>query len=176
MAVAIENYPSFEQAKKSIEKLRNASWPKYKDFENLDDYIKEVQNIIYNEFEILPNVFKFFKPKEFPLSIFRAREVSTFKNISLFTEHSYPPINLATFGRCNFPGNPVFYCSNNPMTALVEAFKDKDFKNKKFCISKWELIQNDKDFTFQAFLQTDLHKCHCSFVRKHILERKGLSA
>jgi hypothetical protein len=76
MTIPIENYPSFEQAKKSIKKLKIASWPKYKDFENLEDYIKEVQNIIYNEFEILPNVFKFFKPKEFPLSIFRARYFS----------------------------------------------------------------------------------------------------
>src|SRR5699024_7288040 len=77
---------------------------------------------------------------------------------SLFSEHSYPPINVTSFGRCNFPGNPVFYCSNNPMTALMEVVREADYKKRKFCISKWEIPDIKGKLSFQSFLMSDLHK------------------
>ncbi|MFZ3274115.1 MAG: RES domain-containing protein [Lutibacter sp.] len=77
--------------------------------------------------------------------------------MDLFSEHSYPPINFVSFGRCNFPKYPVFYCSNNPMTALMEVVRENNYKDKKYCISKWEIIQSEDKLAFQTFLQTDLH-------------------
>src|SRR5690606_17316114 len=60
------------------------------------------------------------------------------------------------FNRCNFPKNPVFYCSDNPLTALMEVIRNGDHKERKFCVSRWELINVDEEFVFQTFLQSDL--------------------
>lgn len=158
MSENFENFPKLKEAKASIERLQKVNWPKITDFKNANMFLKEVEEIIFNEFEIIPNIFKLFKPCNFTMPIFRVREVNSFTNINQFSEHSYPPINLTGFNRCNFPNSPVFYCSDNPMTALMEVVRNTDYKQKKFCISKWELIDSDKEFAFQTFLQTDLHQ------------------
>ena len=151
-----DNFPKFDQAKESIERLKKVTWPEITDFKNADDFLKKVEEIIFGEFEIIPNIFKLFKPSEFPLPIFRVREIDSFTNINLFAEHSYPPLNLTGFNRCNFPESPVFYCSDNPMTALMEVVREGEYKKRKFCVSKWELINSEKKFAFQTFLQTEL--------------------
>jgi hypothetical protein len=153
-----DNFPKLKQAKESIERLKEVEWPKISSFKNADNFIKKVEQIIFQEFEIFPNILKLLKPSDFTLPIFRVREIKSFTNINLFSEHSYPPINLTGFNRCNFPKSPVFYCSDNPMTALMEVIRNSDYKQKKFCVSKWELIDSDKQFAFQTFLQTELHK------------------
>lgn len=152
----VKSCPTFEQSIESIEKLKNYCWPNFDDFSSTKEYLKKVQSVLFKEFEILPNLVKFLKPEQFSLPIFRVREVESFTNISLFSEHSYPPINLTSFGRCNFPKSPVFYCSNDPMTALLEVIRDSDYKNKKFCISRWEIVESKSEFVFQTFLQTEL--------------------
>lgn len=158
MSENFDNFPKLEEAKASIERLEKVKWPKFEEFKKADDFLKKVEQIIFNEFEILPNIFKLFKTSDFTLPIFRVREVNSFTNINQFSEHSYPPINLTGFNRCNFPKSPVFYCSNNPMTALIEVVRDTDYKQRKFCISKWELIDSEQQFAFQTFLQTELHQ------------------
>ncbi len=153
-----ENFPKLNEAKASIERLKKADWPKISDFKNAEYFLKEVERIIFKEFKVLPNIFKLLKISDFTLPIFRVREVNSFTNINQFSEHSYPPINLTGFNRCNYPNSPVFYCSDNPMTALMEVVRNTDYKQKKFCISKWELIDSDKQFAFQTFLQIELHQ------------------
>lgn len=167
MSEDFENFPKLLEAKASVERLKKVNWPKISDFENSDDFTKKVEEIIFKEFEIIPNIFKLFKPSDFTLPIFRVREVNSFTNINQFSEHSYPPISLAGFNRCNFPNNPVFYCSDNPMTALIEVIRNNDYKGKRFCISKWELINSENPFVFQTFLQTELHQDNKYGVLKH---------
>jgi hypothetical protein len=157
MSVDIEDFPRFSDAKASIERLQKVTWPDVSEFSNAKDFLKKIDKIIFNEFKVLPNYIKTFKPSQFPLSIYRVREVNAFSNINLFSEHSYPPVHLTGFNRCNFPESPVFYCSDNPMTALMEVVRDRNFENQKYCISKWNLIDDQSDFVFQSFLQTDLH-------------------
>ncbi|WP_422079760.1 RES domain-containing protein [Ulvibacterium sp.] len=158
MSENFEDFPTLDETKVAIERLKKVDWPRISDYKNADDFLKEVEGIFFQEFKILPNIFKLFKPEEFKLPIFRVREVNSFTNISQFSEHSYPPINLTGFNRCNFPKSPVFYCSDNPMTALMEVVRNTDYKQRKFCISKWELINSDEQFAFQTFLQTELHR------------------
>ncbi len=156
-----ENYnefPTYEKSIKAIDKLKTQKWPEYKDFNNPNEYSKEVENIILSEFEIFPNLLRLTKPSEFPFKVFRAREVKTFNNIDLFTEHSYPPINLTNNGRCNFKNHPVFYGSNNALTSIIEAAGINNYKNRKFCVSKWSIEDSERNFVFQTFLQTKLHK------------------
>ena len=44
------------------------------------------------------------------------------------------------------------------MVALMEVIRSNEYKKKKFCISKWELIESEEEFAFQTFLQTELHQ------------------
>lgn len=151
-------FPTYDEAIKSIEKLKNVSWPKFEEFVNLNEYIKEVEKIIFNEFDAIPDGLRLLNTEDFNLSLFRVREVKSINNIDLITEHSYPPVAFTSFGRCNFPKNPVFYCSNDPMTALMEVIRDTDFRNRKFCISKWEILPSKEKICFQNFLFTKLHE------------------
>lgn len=152
------NYPTLKEANEAIEKLKKVDWPIFKEDIFIDDYIESIQKIIFNEFKIIPNLLRLFKPNKFPLAFFRVRELDSFTNINLFAEHSYPPINITKFGRCNFPNHPVFYCSNNPLVALLEVVKEKDFVKKNYCVSSWELVDGKEDFVFQNFLHTELDK------------------
>ena len=97
------------------------------------------------------------KHSDFKFGIFRAREIDSFKNINLFTEHSYPPPSITKFGRCNFPNHPVFYSSNNPATALIEVVRNGNVIGKKFCISSWKINNPNETLIFENFLQSDLH-------------------
>lgn len=152
------DFPTYKEAIDSIEKLENISWPQFAEFENLNQYKKKVEEIIFQEFNIIPDGLRLLKTEDFNLSIFRVREVSSISNIDLITEHSYPPVAFTGFGRCNFPQNPVFYCSNDPMTALLEVIRDTDYRKRTFCISKWEILPSDDKICFQNFLFSKLHE------------------
>jgi hypothetical protein len=157
MNLDIEKFPTHKKTIKSIERLKKLEWPKLKKSDNINDFVEKVQDLIQTEFEFLPNIFKFIEHKNFGLPIYRVRELNSFTNINLFSEHSYPPINLVGFGRCNFPNFPVFYCSDNPMISLLEVVRENNYKGKKYCISKWELKNPEEKLAFQTFIQTDLH-------------------
>lgn len=151
-----DNFPSIKEVLKSISKLNKVGFPKFNEDVDVEKFTETVSKMLTAEFGILPNYLKPFKHNELSLKFFRAREIHTISNINLIREHSYPPINLVGMGRCNFPKYPVFYCSDNPMTALIEVVRDNIGINKKFCISKWELIELDEQLVFESFLQTNL--------------------
>ena len=138
--------------KKAIRKLNNVEWPIYKEGENITDFINKVESIVFKEFEIWPNLFKKLKFSDFNLKIFRVRAEDSFKNINLFSEHKYPPLNNTTFGRCNFPKSPVFYSSNNALTALMETVRANHSNKRKFCITRWNIVQSNEELIFQHFL------------------------
>ncbi|UJH92092.1 hypothetical protein LZ575_05685 [Antarcticibacterium sp. 1MA-6-2] len=158
MSEDFRNFPTYNQAIKGIEKLKNIEWPIFENFKQTEDYVKAIEDIIFQEFEIIPSALQFFKPDKFNLSIFRARETSTFKNIDLISEHSYPPLNITSFGRCNFPENPVFYGSDHPITCLLEIIRESDYKEKEFCLTKWEILKSDTPVAIQPFFHSGLPK------------------
>lgn len=170
-----ENYskfPTLSEANRAIKNLKSVDWPKFDESENIEAYIAKVESIFFQEFKVLPNMLKLFESKSFPLSFYRVREFSTFTNINLFTEHQYPPINLTKFGRCNFPKFPVFYCSNNPMTAIAEVAREGNFKGKDFCISSWRIIPSPNQFVFQSFLHAKTsNRNHFRQLSKAEIER-----
>jgi hypothetical protein len=157
MNLDIEKFPSHKETIKSIERLKKLEFPKFNKSDNVEDFVKEIEALIQTEFEFLPNIFKFIEHKNFGLPFYRVRELNSFNNKNLFSEHSYPPINLVGFGRCNFPKFPVFYCSDNPMISLMEVLRENNLEGKKYCISKWELKKSNEKLAFQTFIQTDLH-------------------
>lgn len=54
------------------------------------------------------------------LGVFRARKNENDKLFSKISELWYPPAEVTKIGRANCLNNPVFYCSENPNTAIVE--------------------------------------------------------
>ncbi len=151
------DFPNYNQVLKAIDKLKNVEWPKFDNQTPTSDIIKKFEELYFKELPIFPNVKKFKKSSEFQLSIFRVREFDTILNKDLISEYSYPPINLTKIGRCNFPKRPVFYCSENPMVALMETVKENDFTGKIFCLSKWNLIPSENEFVLEHFLRGGLH-------------------
>ena len=157
MSQDYSEFPTYENSVKGIESIKKKKWPNPADFKNIKEFSKDVEKLILSEFEIFPNILLLQKQNKFPFQIFRAREVKSFTNIDLFTEHSYPPIDKVNYGRCNFPEYPVFYGSNNALTALIEAATYSNYKNRTFCISVWNMDKTEKDFNLQSFLQSELH-------------------
>lgn len=165
-------FPSLERVRLAIQKLQRNGFPKYEDGENVAAFVKKIIDPITAELEIFPNYLLQLKPKEFPFGIFRAREITQNSNLDLFAEHSYPPPMITKLGRCNFPKYPVFYSSNNPITALAEAVRESDYTKKKFCISSWEIIDSDEILIFESFLQTELHpKNQFSLLAEMLLKK-----
>lgn len=158
MEKEFENYPTLDEVLISIEKIKKNGFPTFKENESVENYVKEISDFLTNEFKILPNFLTVSNLEKFPLNLFRVREYDSFTNINLFSEHSYPPIDYVKLGRCNFPNYPVFYCSNNPLVALMEVVRSNKGENKKYCISKWEIIKSKDEFAFQSFLQSKQSK------------------
>lgn len=153
----MKEIPELEDVKKAIETFQNGKFLKIDDFESVDDYVDYFEEIFKSHFSTFHYMLQIQTPKKFKFKLFRVREFSQIKNKSLFCEYSYPPPSFTVNGRCNFKNHPIFYCSNNPITALLEVVRNTDYKSKKFCISTWSLIDNDKDFVLGSFLQSQLH-------------------
>ena len=157
MKINFEKFPKLTEAKEYIKKLEDIEWPLFSDFESSDDFLKVIEKIILNDFDKIPEIITRYKPNEFQLPIFRARELNSFSNINQFSEHSYPPINLTGFNKCNYPNKPVFYSFNSPLTALKEIIRDGNSNERKFCLSKWEIIDSDQEFISQNFIHGEFN-------------------
>mgnify|MGYP003576219483 CR=1 FL=1 len=156
--LTLKSVPTQKKVQAGIKKLENIEWPKFHDGQNIDEFIEHVEKTISSEIGLFPNAFMPLEPRHFTFGIFRARPVDNFNNMNLFAEHSYPPPHVTKIGRCNFPKYPVFYGSNNPITALVEAIQSGDFKGRKYCISSWEIIKSSDKFFLENFLHAPLHE------------------
>lgn len=152
-----QEFFTLEEVRLAIDKFENQTFLKIKDFDNIEDYLKYYNKIFHSYFYGISNPVLILNPNIFKFNLFRVRELDSIKNKNLFCEHSYPPLKFTPDGRCNFRNNPVFYCSNNPLTALNEVIRDSDFKSKKYCISVWSLIQNESNFYLDIYLQNELH-------------------
>lgn len=167
-----DNFADIDKVRLAIKKFQDIGWSSFNENDNIDEFTEKITKQITEELGKFPNYLLRLKPKDFPFGIFRVREVTDSTNFNLFAEHSYPPATFTKLGRCNFPKHPVFYSSNNPITALSEVVRQSDFKNKKFCVSSWEIIKSNDTFIFENFLQTSLHpKNNFELLAKAIVEK-----
>lgn len=154
----MKEIPTLEEVKKAIDELKKIDFKKIDDFENSEEFLLYMDNTFNKIFPSFHNMAQIINPNKFPFKLFRVREFESIKNKDLFCEYSYPPPYFVQDGRCNIRNKPIFYCSSDPITALLEVARNKlDYKSKKFCISTWTLINNDKDFVLDCFLQSQLH-------------------
>ena len=154
----IEQFPKKETVLKSIEKLKKMSFTKFIEGDDVSTFVNLILEILSNEFGPKLNAKLPYNTNKFLSKFFRVREWESFTNINLIREHSYPPLDYVKMNRCNFPRFPVFYCSIDPMTALLEVVRDFNGSEKIYCISKWELFLTNENMVFESFLQTDLPK------------------
>jgi hypothetical protein len=169
----VTNFPSLENVKSSIDKLRQYKFPKFKENDSPDDFTRQISKIITDEFSIFPNLPKIEKVNEFGFKFFRVRELSSFTNKNIVSEHSYSPVNLTkVINRCNFPKYPVFYCSTHPMIALCEVVKNDDFTKRKYIISRWSNHSTDQKMLLEPFVFGDLpDESIFNILKKGILNR-----
>lgn len=163
------NFPTEEEVRNSIAKLETHIWPEFEMGDNVENYIKQVTDLLKEEFKRLPNIIEKRKINDFKFRIFRVRDLDDFSNINLLCEHSYPPINLTTkLGRCNFPQHPVFYGSTDPMTAVAECLKNNNFKLKRYCISCWKIRESEEEVLILPYLfgQLDTDNSFAKYAEK----------
>ncbi|KQC33549.1 hypothetical protein AAU57_09650 [Nonlabens sp. YIK11] len=153
----LRSFPTEKQSLASVKKLRETIWPIYSPNDDIELYRKKIEQIIFSEFEMIPDIKRSISLSDFSLPIFRVRPLQSFIDINRFCEHSYPPIKFASLNRCNYNGKPVFYCSNNPLTALLEVVRNTQFKGIKFCISKWNTHNLNENIVFQTFLHSKMN-------------------
>jgi len=152
----IKDIPSIRKVKRAIRNLDRIDFPKFEEGTSVDSYVDSITKILTDEFGLILNPKQTINNDKFLKNFYRVRPLAEFKNIDLIREHSYPPVDVIRMGRCNFPKYPVFYCSTNPGTALLEVAKNNS--NVKYCISIWKLIESDQNIIFESFLQTPLPK------------------
>jgi len=152
----IENFPRIIDVKKAIERINKNGFPQYSTGTDVSEFVKRIEGILTREFGVLFNPITPIKHKALSLKIFRAREIKSSTNFNLIREHSYPPIDNTIMGRCNFPKLPVFYCSDNALTALIEVARNNRGESKKYYVSKWEIMEPEETLIFETFLQSKL--------------------
>lgn len=155
--MSLDKFPPYEQILAALGRFKELEWPKFDNNSDVTKYIGEVSQLFINEFSLLPSIGQPVKARDFSFDLFRVRKLSTFANIDLLCEHSYTPIHLTNkLGRCNFPYHPVFYCSNDAITSLIEVGKDELLGNR-FCISVWRVRPSDYEIFVEPYLFGDSH-------------------
>lgn len=151
-------FPTYDIVKNGIKSLSKYKWPTYDKKYNTDQFIKNITDKLFEHFNVLPDLLYIHDGvKPLSINLFRARSFGTFQDISLISEYKCKPIQLTTeIQRCNFPLKPIFYCSNDAGTAIMEVIRHQPIDTeKKYLISKWRII-NDFNIKVVPFLYSDL--------------------
>lgn len=127
------NFPEFELFKKNLNDLANFN------FEGLS--AEDIYHKFYNIVEVLPLYDGILNPEKFnqiPFYRTRLNINSQNEDTSLVMTYSFPPANICKDnGRANLAGKSVFYCSNDPIAAIIEC--KPEIGNEGY-LSVWEGI------------------------------------
>ncbi|WP_055444135.1 RES domain-containing protein [Lacinutrix himadriensis] len=126
---------------KSLEKLKSIKWKKL--FRNID-LIKfnEIDKAYFDMFPFFPISNEIFEPKEMNKGhYYRVRPLDEINDYRNFKEYSYPPKEFVSNQRANIVGQPVFYSSIHPRTAVLEfVLNQRKYDQKRLlALSVWEL-------------------------------------
>jgi hypothetical protein len=187
-----EKLKDLEKLDIGLNKLKNFNWQTINEIDPLKKQV-EIERIISEFIDFLPfivqildtyNEGKFYRVRLFKSSI----------DNSLIQEFGPPPVSeCRNYQRANIPMHPVFYCSKDPNTAIVEQFWNRNIFEKCFYLTEWEFY-NDRskinvpfiyqellieDYTrFDLGIKTDkviaqifknFSKEECNFIKQYIL-------
>ena len=166
------------KVEKQISGLRDLKIPEFDDHPTADGYddyadkfLREFRKIINHPISIT-QVVKNDPGKSFVF--YRARKYEGFKNLNLFTEYNYPPLEYCkTIQRANLPYNPVFYASNHALTTVAEILQNGFKKGDKICVSRW-LMEDTLEFRITPFLFHGLNNEHPWYSKVEEIRRTGI--
>lgn len=103
---------TLDEINKKIQVLKGKSYKEHS-IENYDEYLGLAREILFGQRSTLISPY-------YIQSVFRARKSESEKVFHNLGEVWYPPIFDVKAQRLNFPYKPIFYCSNDITTALIE--------------------------------------------------------
>lgn len=144
----LENFPDYDiylEMLKGLEKI---------DFSNATQ--KEIETSFLSKTLIIPSTFGIRKKEIFSTEKFyRVRYINDDENINIIRTYSYPsPTHCTKNGRCNLKGTSVFYCSEDPLTAILET---KPELGKIGYLSEWKAVSN-RDLKYGAYLSKEMNE------------------
>jgi hypothetical protein len=148
----MDRIPPIDEIKKSIKILQGEKWPSFEEFNSLDEFM----TYFYRKFTEHFNRRMLYLSTPTPnpeLKFYRVRAREEIHDVSSVREYSYPPSNYCKKNRANLPGHPVFYCSLNPLIALLETIRNNELDvDKEYCLTMWTLKEREKPFIFTPFI------------------------
>lgn len=133
--------PSDEKIDDAIRFFKETDFSK-EDFKNVDKCVNLFDRHFIDKLGFVFKTVRISNSSQFRSKIFRVRKKEAWINTSLISEFSHPPVNKTTMQRANLPWHPVFYCSPNSGTALLETLV-KTFDNASenvYYLSEWEFL------------------------------------
>jgi len=143
-------FPTLDEVKKGInELLLIEKWDRYKYRSSPKKFKRRFHELFASKFGLMPYAMILTHPRFHKFTFYRLRKWTKSMNPALISEYSYPPNHVVkSIQRANVPHHPVFYCSDNPETAIFETVGTKldPSKNDVYYLSEWEL---DDSFSFR---------------------------
>lgn len=147
--------PTLETVKKGIDELLLIeNWDKYKIRSSPKKFEKRFDALLISKLKLLPFLIYLANGKSLPQRFYRLRKQTKSFNESLISEYSYPPNHIVkSIQRANIPYHPVFYCSDNPYTAIKETLKYEATLNTKtfYYMSEW-IAKSDQEIRVCPFI------------------------
>ncbi len=111
---------------------------------------KELTKLYFEKAFIIPHFFATMENSTLnSLTSFRARVLHPSEDNTLINTFSYPhPTICKKNGRANIINHPVFYCSDNPLTAILEA---KPQIGTEMYLSVWK-VNCDREIQYSSFI------------------------
>lgn len=136
--------PTLLSVKTAFEEIiLKEKWDRHKIRRGPKQFIKSVNKFFLSHASILPHIIV--PNSTVPdLLFYRVRTRSRHFNEQLIGEYSLPPSHvIKSYQRCNIPHHPVFYCSNDPRTAISETAYARSLNPTTPCyLSEWRMRPN----------------------------------
>jgi len=170
--------PSLETVKDGIRQiLSEEKWDAYKIKGSPQLFEKRLNELFIGNLKLMIQLVYLGTDKSIPKKFYRLRKQTRTFNEKLISEYSYPPNHFVkTIQRANIPYHPVFYCSDNPSTAIMETVKGEESLNTDFVyyMSEWE-TKNDQDikvcpFIFDNVSETNPYKVLSEINKSKLFE------
>lgn len=165
--------PSLKTVKEGIDQLLLIEkWDRYKIKRSPKQFERRLNKLFIGNLKLMVYLVYLATDKSLPKKFYRLRKQTSIFNEKLISEYSYPPNDFVkTIQRANIPYHPVFYCSDNPSTAIMETVKDEEKVKSDliYYMSEWE-TKDEQDiricpFIFDNVSETNPYK-HLSDINR----------
>lgn len=167
-------FPTKKEVITAIKELEEVSLPDVKTT-NYEEHYKKLNDVFIKHFNGMHSVYDHPAYSELNFPLYRVRPLysPSYPDLGLIREYSYPPIDKVGLNRCNYKRKPVFYCSQDPRTAILETIKEENTE-VTFCISVWENQTQEAGYRYRlaSFLQSvtnENNPAHSIKMRAHQL-------